>query len=138
MSLKLRTFLAIGSVAIPAALVSAQNKAFNVTTTIYDSNGSAALLMRSDNYNGSGFATYTTTTEGNSSVSSQIDTSGDWALYWGSPRSVWLTTDQPLASQPVSPVPIAAEHLKIAAPKLPQARAFLAALQARLAESQHQ
>lgn len=33
--------------------------------------------------------------------------------------------------------PEATEHLKIAAPKLPQARAFLTALQARLAESQH-
>jgi len=31
----------------------------------------------------------------------------------------------------------AVEHLTIAAPKLPQARAFLAALQAQLAESQH-
>ena len=65
-----------------------------VTTTIYDADNVGSLLLtRSDDYNGTGFATYTTLGK----MSSHISASGAWQLYLGSQtaRTVYLV----LASQ---------------------------------------
>jgi hypothetical protein len=69
--------------------------------------------MRSDNFDGSGFATYgkpATTTKGKGGTqdnsSSQIGTDGNWSLSWGSPRSVYVTPNQPVGLQPPPSVPI--------------------------------
>ena len=92
--------------AIMAPLQSAQkNTSFNVTTTVNDYNGSTQLLMRSDDYNGAGFATYAYAAP-RSNVTSEIDSSGNWAFYVGNPRYLWLTPNQPIGSQPTSTVPI--------------------------------
>ncbi len=74
-----------------------------VTTTVFDddSNG-GQLLMRSDDYNAGGEASYSSV----NSVTSQIDSSGAWKLYLGSQsaRTVWITPNEPInSSQPVGP-----------------------------------
>ena len=61
----------------------------NVTSTVYDVDGSGgSLLTRSDDFNGSGFATYTAVNK----VSSQITSDGAWQLYLGSQtaRQIYL------------------------------------------------
>ena len=67
----------------------------NVTTTVHDyaSDGVTQLLLRSDDYNGSGQAIY----------GSVIDSSGE--LEFGlSVRSVWITPDDPVVpSEPAGP-----------------------------------
>ena len=51
-----------------------------VITTIFDSDASGnPLLTRSDDYNGTGFATYTAS----SKITSQIESTGAWKLYIG-------------------------------------------------------
>lgn len=85
---------AAGFAAMTTPLQSAQkNTNINVTTTIYDYNGATQLLMRSDDYNGAGSAIY----------ASYIDTSGNLALYLGSPRALYITPDEPVGSQPSAP-----------------------------------
>lgn len=103
MSRTLFAFLA-GMAAITAPLLSAQkNTTVNVTTTVNDYNGSTQLLTSSDDYNGSGFATYSFA---RNSVTSEIDSNGNWALYVANPRYLWLSPNQPIGSQQASTVPI--------------------------------
>jgi len=53
----------------------------NVTSTVYDADDAGTpLLTRSDEYNGSGFATYTAV----DNVTSHITSNGSWQLYLGS------------------------------------------------------
>jgi hypothetical protein len=82
--------------------VSAQN----VTTIVHDygTDGTTQLLMRSDDYNGSGQATYTSTSSRNSSLTSWI-VNGEWdlILYSQSLRTLWITPNDPVGSQPVGP-----------------------------------
>lgn len=76
-----------------AALASATTSTTNVTSTVYDKDGLGnSLLTRSDDYNGTGFATYTTINK----ISSVI-ISGFWQLYLGNQtaRTLYLV----LASQ---------------------------------------
>jgi hypothetical protein len=67
-----------------------------VTTTVYDADNVGSLLLtRSDDYNGTGLATYTTLGK----MSSHITANGAWQLYLGSQtaRTVYLV----LASQAI-------------------------------------
>ena len=79
----------------------------NVTTVAHDyaSDGSQ-LLMRSDDYNGSGQASYTSFSSRNSSLSSSI-VNGEWdlILYNQSLRTLWITPNDPVGSQPSGPPP---------------------------------
>lgn len=85
--------------------------AINVITTVYDfdSTGTQFLLMRSDNYNGAGFATYTTFSgkgANSASVTSQITNDGQWYLAMNdkSARYIWVTPNQAIdGSQPEAP-----------------------------------
>jgi hypothetical protein len=53
----------------------------NVTSTVYDADASGnPLLTRSDDYNGTGYATYTS----DNKISSHITSNGAWQLYLGS------------------------------------------------------
>jgi hypothetical protein len=56
-----------------------------VTTTVYDADATGALLlMRSDDYNGSGFATYSPSSgRGISGLTSHVSADGSWQLYIG-------------------------------------------------------
>jgi hypothetical protein len=51
-----------------------------VATTVYDAVGGSPLLTRSDDYNGTGFATYTSVGK----MTSIITSNGAWQLYLGS------------------------------------------------------
>jgi hypothetical protein len=65
-----------------------------VTTTVYDADATGNLLLtRSDDYNGTGVATYATVGK----LTSHVSTSGGWQLYLGSQtaRTIYLV----LASQ---------------------------------------
>ncbi len=93
-------------------LLSAQKPTtISVTTTIYDYSGPTQLLMRSDDYSGTPDAVYASgSTNG---VTSEIDSSGNWALYIGRPtgrqaqRYLFITPNQPVGGvQPPSSVPI--------------------------------
>ena len=68
----------------------------NVTTIVHDyaSDGITQLLLRSDDYNGSGEATYGSFTSG-----------GELELLLSnqSVRTVWITPDDPVGSQPAAP-----------------------------------
>ena len=82
----------------------------NVTTTVYDfdATGTVQLLMRSDNYNGIGQATYTTINGcGNTPcLFSGIESIGDWKLnlYGQSVRTLWITPNDAInSSQPAGP-----------------------------------
>lgn len=70
----------------------------SVTTVAhdYDSTGNE-MLMRSDDYNGSGQATYT----------GAIITNGEWdlILYNQSVRTLWITPDEPVGTEPAAPPP---------------------------------
>jgi hypothetical protein len=101
--------LATISLALAAApLCSAQKSTTTTTTTIYDCNGSCngtnPLLMRSDDYNGVGYATYTTVTKGSATAASGFDSNG-WDLSLGSTtlRTVYFTPNDPVGSQPAAP-----------------------------------
>jgi hypothetical protein len=112
----LLTLIALGFVGVSNPLLSAQKTTTtNVTATVYDCSGSCTgtnqLLMRSDDYNGSGSAAYATTSnKGNTgNVQSYIDTDGTWALYLSgqSLRTLWITPNDPVgATQPSTTVPI--------------------------------
>ena len=93
-----------------AAVGSAQgnkptSSSINVTTTVYDyDTGGVELLMRSDDYNGFRQATYTSSSSRNSSLTSSI-ASGEWQLilYNQSVRTLWITPNDPVGSQPAAP-----------------------------------
>ena len=81
-----------------------------VTTVVFDYDLTGALLlMRSDDYNGSGQATYTTAKASKGPgnvVTSQITTDGQWllALSEQSGRTLWITPNQAIDnSQPAVP-----------------------------------
>jgi hypothetical protein len=86
------------------------SSSLNVTTTVYDfdANGTQ-LLMRSDDYNGTGLASYTTIKSKPISnyVYSMITADGQWQLSMGedqSVRTVWITPDQAVdGTQPAAP-----------------------------------
>jgi hypothetical protein len=69
----------------------------NVTTVVHDyaSDGITQLLLRSDDYNGSGQATY----------GSFVTTSGELELLLSnhSVRAAWITPDDPVGSEPAAP-----------------------------------
>jgi hypothetical protein len=78
----------------------------NVTTVVHDySSDGTQLLLRSDDYNGSGQATYTSTSSGGSSLSSFITSSGELELllYNQSLRTVWITPNDLVGSEPPGP-----------------------------------
>jgi hypothetical protein len=78
----------------------------NVTTTVFDYDGGGVeLLMRSDDYGGTGQATYTSTSSGGSSLGSFITSSGEFELllYNQYVRTVWITPNDPVGSQPAGP-----------------------------------
>ena len=84
--------------------------AINVTTTVYDfSSNGTQLLMRSDDYNGTAQATYTTikASKGTGNlVTSEITADGQWylALSEQAGRILWLTPNQSInSSQPAAP-----------------------------------
>src|SRR5262249_25998749 len=102
----------------PSPSASAQHAAHvtattvNVTTTVHDvSAGDVQLLMRSDDFNGSGLATYVTQTgPGHSAnpIDSMIDSTGGWKLnlYNQSLRTLWITPNSAInSSQPPGPTP---------------------------------
>src|SRR5258708_32716747 len=75
----------------------------NVTTIVHDySSDGTQLLMRSDDYNGSGQATYTSTKSGSLSSS---NTNGEWvlSLLKQSLRTLWITPNDPVGSEPAGP-----------------------------------
>jgi hypothetical protein len=78
----------------------------NVTTIVhdYDSAGNQ-LLLRSDDYNGSGQATYTAFSSRKSSLSSFITSTGELELLLNnqSLRTIWVTPNDPVGSQPAGP-----------------------------------
>jgi len=82
----------------------AKSTSTNVTTIVYDTDSSGApLLIRSDDYNGSGQATYSP-----SSVSSYIFSDGRYflRLYSQSVRTLFITPNDPInGSQPMAPPP---------------------------------
>ena len=81
----------------------------NLTTTVYDFDATGGqLLMRSDDYNGTGQATYTTISGcGNKPcLFSGINYLGNWHLdlYNQSVRTLWITPNYPInSSQPAGP-----------------------------------
>lgn len=85
--------------------------AINVITTVYDFDaaGTQHLSMRSDNYNSTGLATYTTYKgkgANAASVTSQITADGQWYLAMNdqSGRYIWVTPNQAIdSSQPTAP-----------------------------------
>src|SRR5215471_5567750 len=90
--------------AVVASAFAAKTTSVNVTTIVYDTDSSGApLLIRSDDYNGSGQATYSP-----SSVSSYIFSDGRYflRLYGQSVRTLFITPNDPInGSQPMAPPP---------------------------------
>ncbi len=77
----------------------------NVTTLVHDyASDGTQFLMRSDDYNGSGQATYTSFNTRNSSLSSSI-VNGEWdlILYNQSLRTLWITPTDAVGSEPLPP-----------------------------------
>jgi hypothetical protein len=104
----LLTLATMGLVLAASPLISAQKSTTTTTTTIYDCNGSCngtnALLMRSDDYNGVGYATYTTVTKGSATAASGFDSNGwDLSLSSASLRTLYLTPNDPVGTQPAAP-----------------------------------
>ena len=74
-----------------------------VTSVVFDNDSTGSqLLMRSDDYNGTGEATYINSR----TLTSSIESNGEWRLQWGSmsTRALWITPNDPIDnSQPPSP-----------------------------------
>jgi hypothetical protein len=91
-------------VALPGGARSGKPTSFNVTTIVHDTDTSGApLLIRSDDYNGSGQATYSP-----SAVASYIFSDGRYflRLYGQSVRTLFITPNDPInGSQPMAPPP---------------------------------
>jgi hypothetical protein len=108
--MKLRSFLLILVAAMafakgPGGASGAKNTITNVTTIVHDTDAAGAqVLLRSDDYNGSGEATYSAS----SSMSSYIFNDGRYflRLYSQSLRTLYITPNDPIdASQPMAPPP---------------------------------
>jgi len=54
-----------------------------VTTTVYDADDTGSLLTQSDDYNGTGFATYTPIAGLRNSLTSHVSADGGWQLFIG-------------------------------------------------------
>jgi hypothetical protein len=94
--------IVVGVAALGAAQGNKPTSSVNVTTTVYDYDGGGVeLLMRSDDYNGSGQATYTST----GSVTSAIFGGElDLSLLKQSLRTLWITPNDPVSSsEPAGP-----------------------------------
>lgn len=91
--------------AVAVAAQKSTNYAENVTTLIFDIDSTGAqVLLRSDDYNGIGQATYASGGNGSSTVSSVLESNGELQLSFGSssPRGLWVTPNVPInSSQPV-------------------------------------
>jgi len=75
----------------------------NVTTVVHDLDiTDALLLMRSDDNNGSGQATYISGGSGGTSISSTITTIGEWDLNLSNQwvRTLWVTPNDDVGAQP--------------------------------------
>lgn len=85
------------------------SSSINVTTTVYDTDVTGGqLLLRSDDYNNTGQASYTTVSGKGATVlvSSTITADGQWllALSDQSGRTLWITPNQAIdSSQPAAP-----------------------------------
>jgi hypothetical protein len=89
-----------------AVAVAQKTTTTNVTAVVHDYDSTEnELLMRSDDYNGSGQATYTSSSSHSSSLSSMITGIGEWdlILFDQSLRTLWLTPNEPVGSQPAGP-----------------------------------
>lgn len=78
----------------------------NVTTIVHDTDFAGnQLLLRSDDYNGSAQATYTSNSTHHSSLGSAIINGTDWDLNLldQSQRTVWITPNDPVGAQPAPP-----------------------------------
>jgi hypothetical protein len=97
---------AIGQIAAAAAPRGGCTSS-NVTTTVSDFDASGALLMmRSDDYNAAGQATYTSVGSCGSTLLSGIVSGGGWRLelFNQTVRKLWITPDSPInGSQPIGP-----------------------------------
>jgi hypothetical protein len=89
---------------VAASAFAAKSTSVNVTTIIHDTDSTGAqLLIRSDDYNGSGQATYSP-----SAVASYIFSDGRYflRLYGQSVRTLFITPNDPInGSQPMAPPP---------------------------------
>lgn len=86
---------ALCSVVLLVSMLAAKTSITGVTTVVHDSDSAGTeLLMRSDDYEGSGQATYTSTI-----VNGELDLS----LLNQSLRTLWITPNDPVGSQPVGP-----------------------------------
>jgi hypothetical protein len=90
---------------VAAAAQKPTSTSTNVTTVVHDyASDGTQVLMRSDDHNDSGQATYTSTSSRGSSLRSWI-VNGEWdlILYSQSARTLWITPDDPVGSQPAGP-----------------------------------
>lgn len=79
-----------------------------VTTTVFDTDVSGAqLLIKSDDFNGTGAASYVTSATGHTkTIVSEIEANGEWHMLLGgqSLRTLWITPDNPINNlQPAAP-----------------------------------
>ena len=96
---------AMVSAVLPGGANGGKTTSTNVTAIIHDTDGTGALLrMRSDGYNGSGQATYTSNSSGSTSLGSTI-LNGEWELSFQnqSVRTLWITPNDAAGAQPAGP-----------------------------------
>lgn len=104
--MKLRSFLLIlvAAMAVAKGASAAKNTLTNVTIIVHDTDAAGAqVLLRSDDYNGSGKATYSP-----SSISTNINYDGRYflRLYSQSLRPLYITPNDLIdGSQPMAPPP---------------------------------
>ena len=106
-------FLCAGLLALAWAPIAAQKSVSYqeaVTSTVFDNDvNGAQLLMKSDDFNGAGAASYVTTSAGHSkTIVSEIEANGEWHMLLGgqSLRTLWITPDNPINNlQPPAPPP---------------------------------
>src|SRR5215467_832590 len=101
--MRVRIFLGV-LLTVAASAFGAKSTSINVTTIVYDTDSTGApLLLKSDDYNGSGQATYSPST-----VPSYIFSDGRYflRLYGQSLRTLFITPNSPInGSQPMAPPP---------------------------------
>jgi hypothetical protein len=102
------TVLAV--IGVPRAASATCHSSINVTTTVYGSDLTGnQLLLRSDDYNGTGVATYSAALNTNT-LSDIYGCNGQWffELYRETTapyRTIWMTPNDPYGSQPAGPPP---------------------------------
>src|SRR5215472_16238589 len=95
--------VAVVCAAVPSGAGSGKATSTNVTAIFYDTDATgAALLTKSDDYNGSGQATYSP-----SQVPSYLTSDGRYflRLYGQSLRTLFITPNSAVGSQPMAPPP---------------------------------